>query len=219
MASFPAEVCAAAGNFLFPFCDASASHVQREKLILLLSTHAVFLSGNGPRMKSKVSDAQVEEYAARLRAWLPSGQVFPARMSDCEFTEHQRQVIREARAQRKAAQKNGNGATGNTETNKPAGAPPAPEVLPTKVEQTKTFSKLRKMLYLQSGRCFFCGELLNEEEASIEHLNPRSRGGTNTEDNQVVCHRTLNEVFGSMDLKTKFEFVLKNAGQLKCPKK
>jgi hypothetical protein len=32
--------------------------------------------------------------------------------------------------------------------------------------------------YQQSDRCFFCGELLKEEDASIEHLHPKSRGGT-----------------------------------------
>ena len=81
----------------------------------------------------------------------------------------------------------------------------------------KPLSKLKKMLYLQSGRCFFCGEPLKEDQASIEHLNPTSRGGTRTEDNEVVCHATLNETFGSMDLKRKFEFTLRAAGKFKCP--
>ena len=86
-----------------------------------------------------------------------------------------------------------------------------------KTPKPKALSKLSKMLYLQSGCCFFCGQPLREEEASIEHLNPTSRGGTRTDDNEVVCHATLNETFGSMDLKRKFEFTLKAAGKFKCP--
>jgi 5-methylcytosine-specific restriction endonuclease McrA len=81
----------------------------------------------------------------------------------------------------------------------------------------KSSTKLKKLLYLQAGRCFFCGQSLSLENASIEHLNPKSKGGTNKEDNLVVCHRSLNSIFGNMDLKRKFEFTLKTAGSLKCP--
>jgi hypothetical protein len=83
--------------------------------------------------------------------------------------------------------------------------------------KTKALSKLQRMLYLQHGRCFFCGEELHESEASIEHLNPKSNGGKSTEDNEVVCHVSLNQTFGSMDLKRKFEFVLRQAGTFRCP--
>jgi hypothetical protein len=46
-------------------------------------------------------------------------------------------------------------------------------------------------------------------DASIEDLNPKSREGTSTEDNEIVCHKSLNQVFGAMDLKAKFSFVLR----------
>jgi hypothetical protein len=58
---------------------------------------------------------------------------------------------------------------------------------------------------------------LKEEDANIEHLNPKSLGGTSTEDNEVVCHKTLNHAFGNMGLKRKFEFVLKAKGVFRCP--
>lgn len=79
-------------------------------------------------------------------------------------------------------------------------------------------TKLRKMLYLQSGKCFFCGEDLPLERATIEHLHPRSKGGPSTADNEVVCCAELNHTFADMELKRKFEFVLKSAGHFKCPK-
>lgn len=95
---------------------------------------------------------------------------------------------------------------------------PKVEAVEPEVQKPRPASKLAKMLYLQSGRCFFCGDLLKEEDASIEHLNPRSKGGPSTEDNEVVCHRSLNATFGDLDLKRKFEFVLKSAGKFQCPK-
>jgi len=73
------------------------------------------------------------------------------------------------------------------------------------------------MLYLQSYRCFFCGIELREEDASIEHINPLSRGGTRTEDNEVVCHKSLNETFGQLELKRKVEFIVRASGGFRCP--
>ena len=184
-------------------------------------------------MKTAVSDTSVQDYVARIRAGIPTGNVFPCKMSDCEFTAAQRELIRKARAGRKAVEKNGNALTTSPIQAKqpakiipltPKGPPlqepnklsakPAPVPEP---KQHKGLTKLRKILYLQSGRCFFCSELLNEEDASIEHLNPKSRGGTSTEDNEVACHKSLNQTLGNMDLKSKFSFVLKSSGSFKCP--
>ena len=95
--------------------------------------------------------------------------------------------------------------------------PPPAKAVSTRPLKPKLPSKLQRILYLQSGCCFFCGQPLREEDASIEHLNPKSKGGTSTEDNEVVCHSTLNATFGGMELKRKFEFVLKSAGSFKCP--
>jgi hypothetical protein len=134
-------------------------------------------------------------------------------MSECEFTAEQRDVIRLARLNKRVAKKNG-----KSPTQPVAKSVPPPKADSAKPHGTPSLSKLGRMLYLQSGRCFFCGEPLLEADASIEHLNPTSRGGTKTPDNEVVCHKTLNHVFGDMDLKNKFAFVLQSAGKFKCPK-
>ena len=83
----------------------------------------------------------------------------------------------------------------------------------------KGLTKLEKYLYLQHGKCFYCREDLALEDASIEHLNPTSKGGTKTENNEVACCATVNHTFGDMDLKRKFEFILKSSTNFKCPKK
>ena len=83
----------------------------------------------------------------------------------------------------------------------------------------RSLTKLERILYLQQSKCFFCGEKLALADANIEHLHPLSKGGTRTEDNEVVCHKSLNDTFGNLPLKRKFEFVLRSAGAFLCPKK
>lgn len=105
-------------------------------------------------------------------------------------------------------------------------APPAKAVapkpatpVPAPPPKSQSLSKLEKMHFLQQGKCFFCGETVALADANIEHLHPLSKGGTRSEDNEVVCHKSLNETFGNLPLKQKFEFVLKAAGSFRCPKK
>jgi 5-methylcytosine-specific restriction endonuclease McrA len=163
-------------------------------------------------MKTPVTDVAVDEYVARILAGGPLGKVFPGKLSECDFTPIQREKIRKARAEKRTSLKNGRS------TVVPIQLPPNPKLSPLPEPKTpKALTKLRKMLYLQGGTCFFCGMPLKEEDANIEHLNPKSLGGMSTEDNEVVCHKTLNHAFGNMDLKRKFEFVLKAKGAFRCP--
>lgn len=99
---------------------------------------------------------------------------------------------------------------------KAAKAPPAAKPAPLR---KKPMSKLEKLLYLQSGKCFFCREPLALGDASIEHLHPRSKGGKDMDDNLVACCAALNQTFGSMDLRTKFDFIISSGGVLQCPAK
>ena len=163
-------------------------------------------------MKPPVTDAAVDEYVARILAGGPLGKVFPVKISECNFTPNQREKIRKARAEKRASQKSGRSTAIPTQTPLKSKSSSLPEA-----RTSKALTKLRKMLYLQGGNCFFCGMPIKEEDANIEHLNPKSLGGTSTEDNEVVCHKTLNHVFGNMDLKRKFEFVLKAKGVFHCP--
>jgi 5-methylcytosine-specific restriction endonuclease McrA len=163
-------------------------------------------------MKTPVTDAAVDLYVDRMRAGGPLGKVFPGKLSECDFTPNQREKIRKARTDKRALQKRAKSIIARFD------AKPNPKLLPgSQTKSPKILTKLRKMLYLQGGNCFFCGMLLSEDNASIEHLNPKSRGGPSAEDNEVVCHRTLNHAFGNMDLKRKFEFILKAKGIFRCP--
>lgn len=119
----------------------------------------------------------------RLRKHLPTSDVFPARISDCDLTYSQRETILQARV------------------------------------EVNNLTKLQKLLLQQEGRCFYCGEILKEEAANLDHINPRSHGGGNGQHNLVACHRTQNTAFRDMSMKDKFAYVLKMAGHFKCPGK
>lgn len=163
-------------------------------------------------MKHKVRDEAVREYVRLLLQGGPLGDLFPGKMSECDFTTEQREWIKKARTEKKAKLK----ALKATEPQ--AVSKKLPEVEPPKAPQKGAgLSKLEKMLCLQGGQCFFCKEPLAAGEASIEHLLPLTHGGTRVESNEVVCHKSVNHAFGSMDLKNKVEFILKSAGKFRCP--
>lgn len=165
-------------------------------------------------MSSTVTDDAVREFADRLRNGTSTGNLFPGKMSDCDFTPAQREIIKHARLARKARLKTLKAA----ETHPPAESKTQDKQPQQNKAKASGLTKLEKMLYLQGGKCFFCGHLLPVAEASIDHLLPLSQGGQRVESNEVVCHKTVNDAFGAMDLKRKMEFILSSSGRVQCPK-
>lgn len=76
---------------------------------------------------------------------------------------------------------------------------------------------LDRLMFAQGGLCFFCKQPLPKAEASVEHLFASSNGGSNKDENCVACCRSVNSLLGSMSLKEKFQVVLNQKGQFKCP--
>jgi 5-methylcytosine-specific restriction endonuclease McrA len=101
----------------------------------------------------------------------------------------------------------------------PPPSAPSPDVATTKPKATPRTSvaALDRLYYLQHGKCFYCGASLDRSDASIDHLHPKSKGGTNVDDNLVVCCKRLNLVFADMGLKEKVRFILNAAGRVVCP--
>lgn len=54
-------------------------------------------------------------------------------------------------------------------------------------------------------------------EASVEHLLASANGGSNSDENCVACCKAVNALLGRMSLKEKFQVVLNQKGQFKCP--
>ncbi len=76
---------------------------------------------------------------------------------------------------------------------------------------------LDRLLFVQGGLCFFCRQPLPRDDASVEHLQAIANGGANGDDNCVACCKTVNALLGSMSIKQKFEVVLNQKGQFRCP--
>jgi hypothetical protein len=72
-------------------------------------------------------------------------------------------------------------------------------------------------MFVQGGVCFFCKQPLPKADASVEHLLASANGGSNSDDNCVACCKAVNALLGSMSLKEKFQVVLNQKGQFKCP--
>lgn len=67
----------------------------------------------------------------------------------------------------------------------------------------------RSLLFLQTA--------LPRNDASVEHLQAIANGGANGDENCVACCKTVNALLGSMSIKQKFEVVLNQQGQFRCP--
>lgn len=80
-----------------------------------------------------------------------------------------------------------------------------------------TTKPLDRLMFAQGGLCFFCNSPLPKAEASVEHLVPSARAGSNSDDNCVACCKAINSLLGSMSLKEKLKVVLNQKGQFKCP--
>lgn len=76
---------------------------------------------------------------------------------------------------------------------------------------------LDRLMFAQGGLCFFCNTQLPKAEASVEHLVPTTRAGSNSDDNCVACCKSINALLGSMSLKEKIKVVLNQKGHFKCP--
>ena len=73
------------------------------------------------------------------------------------------------------------------------------------------------LFFQQGGRCFYCGQPLRREDASVDHVIPSSMGGTRAVDNTVVCCKTINAYFGNLSPKQKLAVILAWNGRLPCP--
>lgn len=80
-----------------------------------------------------------------------------------------------------------------------------------------TTKPLDRLMFAQGGLCFFCDMPLPKADASVEHLVPSSRAGSNSDDNCVACCKAVNALFGSMSLKEKMRVVLNQKGKFTCP--
>lgn len=62
----------------------------------------------------------------------------------------------------------------------------------------KTFRPTKNNIWIRDkGICQYSGKKLKPEEANIDHPFPKSRGGSNTWENMVLCHKHINSKKGN----------------------
>ena len=70
---------------------------------------------------------------------------------------------------------------------------------------TNAKKRARRLLIERDGEsCWLCGEATKPFDRTLEHLEPRSRGGTDDLDNLVLAHVACNRVMGHASKAEKF---------------
>ena len=80
-------------------------------------------------------------------------------------------------------------------------------------------ANVAKLLMLQGGRCFYCGNKLALDEATIDHVLAKALGGDNSEGNTVACCHSINQAFGNATPKEKLAALINAGGRIDCPPK
>lgn len=58
----------------------------------------------------------------------------------------------------------------------------------------RRIQEFRLKLLSENGRCKWCGQIVSPEESSIDHIVPKSKGGTNRRDNLALAHKRCNQL-------------------------
>ena len=68
----------------------------------------------------------------------------------------------------------------------------------------------QKLTERDGNKCFYTNRELTEENSSIEHLIPLSRGGKNNLENLVLCLKSENEKMANLSLIEKINYKISN---------
>ena len=77
-------------------------------------------------------------------------------------------------------------------------------------------ANVAKLLTIQGGKCFYCGEKIPIDDATIDHVIPKALGGDNAEANTVACCHAINHAFGHATPKEKLTALINSGGRIDC---
>jgi hypothetical protein len=70
-----------------------------------------------------------------------------------------------------------------------------------KIPKPKSFKPTRRLIYNRDDhRCYLCGKHFKDEDLTIDHMIPKSKGGRNTWTNLVTCCFKCNHAKGDKTL-------------------
>lgn len=78
--------------------------------------------------------------------------------------------------------------------------------------------KRLRLMEERGNRCEYCGRWVRKGELTLDHIIPKSKGGTNADDNLLLACRTCNEgkadhIYTTRDPKTVY-FIMKCLGRV-----
>lgn len=65
----------------------------------------------------------------------------------------------------------------------------------------------RKACLTAKRRCYYCGDVLTRRSASIDHMVPKSRGGSDDPDNKCTCCKACNNEKDHRDVEAYRRFL------------
>lgn len=69
--------------------------------------------------------------------------------------------------------------------------------------------RMKELVRVQKGRCYYCNRSPHEEDRTIDHRIPLSKGGTDTRKNLVMACEDCNSHKGSMSEREFTEYLEK----------
>lgn len=85
---------------------------------------------------------------------------------------------------------------------------------PREYRQGKKYDDMRRAIVDRDGwTCAYCGKVLTQETATIEHVLPLSRGGLDAIKNMVLACRSCNQEAGSLNIRKKIELAIRKRNE------
>lgn len=76
---------------------------------------------------------------------------------------------------------------------------------------------IKQLAFQQGNKCFLCNKPVRKERQSVEHLVPRSQGGTSDDSNTAMICKRVNQMLGDKTIKEKIIIIMRHGNDFRCP--
>lgn len=78
-------------------------------------------------------------------------------------------------------------------------------------------SNLQVLSFQQANKCFLCKRKVEKENQSVEHIQPKSRGGKSDDGNTIMVCKKVNNFLGNKTVKEKITIIMSHGEHFRCP--